>query len=635
MCQNSINALEITKMGFGITETLCKSKEGKECEFFNHCQYNKQKEQIKNFSGVLIGAHNYNQTPIDGMKNVDLLIVDEAHDHLNQIHTRVKMRELFSDTRFVKFENDQQREDCMSMLTLMENVFYEKRERPLLISDFINAGITANICEALKKFEYNNKPQINITPDMSSDQQQAEIKKLKKNKALKNARLWQTLAEQINKVHMQYVAEIAPSYKLQTINIILGEEDRKTGAVEDIIHVYYSRDSSLKGVPLLLLDASANVFSAKKYWDVNDCDIVDINSQYQNTHITQIASQSFSHKWLGNSKNSDAIFELALSLAIENGLPLVFDDNTSQKLRDRRGVVIVPKSIKEVWIETKKYNEIDNNLPFVVMTWNALRGLDHGKFCSFELVVGRTEPTVSDIEILALCQHGNELEDFTLIEPTRDSNTDKRMSKKWVKEIAYHKLANSMRIPIEVNSHPDPRIDRILRQKRDDEVSQGIARARAVYRTADNPVQIIVCGNLALDIEIDELSDWSKFEPSKTQFMLNRGFLPVNLNTTYSLYQNLYLNSNDVNKDRQRTVFKCAKNELGEKLQFAEIIEKSFAGYKNIFRVDYKKQGLRGATNEIAFIVQKYENETAENIIDRVCKLDERAFDIRLTGLAG
>jgi hypothetical protein len=117
--------------------------------------------------------------------------------------------------------------------------------------------------------------------------------------------------------------------------------------------------------------------------------------------------------------------------------------------------------------------------------------------------------------------------------------------------------------------------------------------------------------------------------------MLNRGFLPVNLNTTYSLYQNLYLNSNDVNKDRQRTVFKCAKNELGEKLQFAEIIEKSFAGYKNIFRVDYKKQGLRGATNEIAFIVQKYENETAENIIDRVCKLDERAFDIRLTGLAG
>jgi hypothetical protein len=630
MCLNSDNAKAVANLGYSITETLCKNKNDGECQFFAECGYNKQKEILKTFSGIVVGPHNYlHHSSSVKSDSYHLMVVDETHDQHMNIDTKVNLEELFNYTRITNYAKNDIKREFQEILNTISNVFFSNRNRQLTIRDFIDANVTVDMCMQLRAYEFSLKPDVEINPSMSVEQQTQLLSTLKGNKTLKFARVWLTLAEQIGKVEGQIEAGLKPSYRLQTINRIFNYENKKTGRIENILNVYYSKTSTIQDIPLLLIDGSANIFSAKKFWNVADEDIISINPKFQNDYITQISSQTFSHLWLSNHKNSDAVFELALATAIECELPLVYDTHTSERMQEKRGVLIVPKGIKEKWIDSEKYNELDNSLPFQIFTWGALRGLDNAKKCSFLISVGRTEPTVSDIEAISFSQHGNDLDDLVLIEE------DEYGEKNWIKKIAYYKLKNGTRVSMEVNSHPDPRVNRILEQKRDDEVLQGIARCRPIHRDAENPVKIIIATNLVLDIEIDELAKWPNVEPSKTQHMINHGFLPVNANTAFTLDPNLYTTPQECRKDRSRTVFKCAKNEFGEELSFAEIIQTSYAGYKNIFRVDYKKQGQRGPTNEIAFIVQKYEHETAQDMVARVSQYDARAYDIRLTGLAG
>lgn len=76
--------------------------------------------------------------------------------------------------------------------------------------------------------------------------------------------------------------------------------------------------------------------------------------------------------------------------------------------------------------------------------------------------------------------------------------------------------------------HPDPIAEAIRWQICEGELVQIIGRARAVNRTAANPVDVLVLTDIPLPVPVDELVGWDSMEPSMADLMLSAGGVVLN-----------------------------------------------------------------------------------------------------------
>jgi hypothetical protein len=123
-----------------------------------------------------------------------------------------------------------------------------------------------------------------------------------------------------------------------------------------------------------------------------------------------------------------------------------------------------------------------------------------------------------------------------------------------------------------VSYHPDPRVDAILRQIRDEEVYQAIHRARLVHRT--EPVEVFLFGRSVLSLPVDRVASWDEVMPNRVEVMAargaTRGMVPLSFPEMARLHPNLFATAEAARSNVRREV--AASNMETSALKAVELL---------------------------------------------------------------
>lgn len=150
---------------------------------------------------------------------------------------------------------------------------------------------------------------------------------------------------------------------------------------------------------------------------------------------------------------------------------------------------------------------------------NNLRGVDTYKGVRCLILTGRLEPPPRVTERIAGVIFGKLPE---AIQPGEDG-------KIWYPEVEQHlRMTNGPAVAVKNRIHPDPNVQAVLEQIRNAELLQCEGRGRANRRTAENPLEVLILTNIALDLTIDQTIGHKELLAAGTgfQLMLARGIVP-------------------------------------------------------------------------------------------------------------
>lgn len=134
-----------------------------------------------------------------------------------------------------------------------------------------------------------------------------------------------------------------------------------------------------------------------------------------------------------------------------------------------------------------------------VAHFNAIAGLDGFKGVRLLIVIGRTMPNVIEVEAMSGAITG--LEGVKTAQPEKGP--------RWYDRTPLGlRMADGTGHPADGDRHPDPVAEAVRWQIAEAEVMQTVGRARAVNRTAADPVSIEVWNGLALPLTVDAVVQW-------------------------------------------------------------------------------------------------------------------------------
>ena len=129
--------------------------------------------------------------------------------------------------------------------------------------------------------------------------------------------------------------------------------------------------------------------------------------------------------------------------------------------------------------------------------FNAIRGQDKWKGVDLLIVIGRTQPSPSAMELQA---------EALFRTPIKSLGPDYYDST-WMP-------LTGTEVSVPTERHPDPNVEIMRWHACEAELIQAIGRVRAVNRAVENPVQIDIINKVPLpDIEIDEVVEWDDTQP--------------------------------------------------------------------------------------------------------------------------
>jgi hypothetical protein len=172
------------------------------------------------------------------------------------------------------------------------------------------------------------------------------------------------------------------------------------------------------------------------------------------------------------------------------------------------------------------------------VTWfGALRGLNSWERCTGGLFIGAESLSVGDVEAIARAYMADDPEPFV----SMDHPAPKGWGKSGWPYIAtrMRRMADGSRQPIEVEVHPDPRVQRVLEQIREAELHQAIDRLRPIW----NPRQIVLCNNLVLDVDYSAVYRHRELAAGGNrieQAFLANGILPLSPKELHRLNPDLF-----------------------------------------------------------------------------------------------
>ena len=134
-----------------------------------------------------------------------------------------------------------------------------------------------------------------------------------------------------------------------------------------------------------------------------------------------------------------------------------------------------------------------------VAHFNAVAGLDVFKSVGLLITIGRTMPSVLEAETYAGALTG--LEPLRTAEPEKGARFHDRVP-------LGLRMADGAGHPVQGYRHPDPVAEAVRWQIAEAGVLQAIGRARAVNRTAADPVEIEVWNDLVMPLTVDEVGQW-------------------------------------------------------------------------------------------------------------------------------
>ncbi|AYM66124.1 DEAD/DEAH box helicase family protein [Agrobacterium fabrum] len=542
MCAFSDMAESLASLQMSVSKSLCSNKkeDGTEvrCRFFDTCPYMKQIREMKQ-PGLIIASHQYLSVELDALKGIDLVIIDESFHQTMTFEKKVpierfkKLRALGDSYKGKKGEShadfeirreDDQYEldngiDCVSRI--LNKCEVEKHQ--WTIDDFLAEGITSEFARHMKKLEYSRLEKLAVFPDMDDDIKADKIAKAKAQEAYGFGRFWSILEIQLS-----------PEVVAERDGLIMGlrllfDHMNKEDEIRDYISLRWSKDPRFLDVATVMIDADADELILERFYP--GAEFVRIEAEWQEP-IKPIQADNWvgSKKSMSTERRKDEAFNTAIEMA----------DRLSHLIKGdpkKRPLLVSHKSVIDGYREEFE-NQADVSLeqqPIDLAHFGNLRGKDGWKHAVGIVVVGRQEPTVDAVEAIA------EGIWFATPKPIRFIRSVDRVFPSR-KTIISDKQGNEK--TIDVSYHPDERCDRVLKQIREAEVMQAIARIRPIHR--ETPCEVIILTKIPLPIQPERFWGFESIVPDRFTMVRMNGWIPENAQDMADAYPGLFPTANAV-----------------------------------------------------------------------------------------
>ena len=486
MCGNIDAVRDVQAVGYDPQSTVCRKEleDGtiQYCPLFETCAY--QKQRLKR-STIWIVSHAllFSQKP-EAIPNPSLLVIDEDFWRsglrgVDERAVKVSFDQIDTPPQAISLERTADiYAELWPIRQKLSTAIRDKEDGPIKRECLIEAGLTAEECRSAAGLEWQRKIYVDVRPDMSTADRREILKTAQINAEIPRlSRMWLELGTQIDN-------EVDENGRLFLENAT----DKDGGTTYRSVRMFWREDIKTGWeAPILHLDATANMDLIRPFYpQARLAGKISAAAPYQNN--TQYHDKTFSKASLKSDKAIDKLWTWAKSQAVQGGGDwlVVVQKEIEDKIRDR--------------YEIPSFIELAHH--------NGVRGVDRYRNVSGMIVAGRTLPPPDTVSRIASALSGWN---------TTETNLDTWYQAQSVTLTDRKGKA----VSVETEAMETPINESIRSAICTGELIQIIGRGRGVNRGQNNPLKVIILGNVPLPIEIDALREYEG--PSIDDKMLGLG----------------------------------------------------------------------------------------------------------------
>lgn len=499
-CMRNETAEKVAQAGLPVFSNLCKNNCG-QCPFFEGCQW---VEQWKDHEpGVRIMTHHYIALPKPmNLPKPDLVIIDESCVKVCTDHHE------FSPCRFTKSIMRHGVTASLEYLATATAVSAALQANGQELKKARELGLTAVSLIAAAKFIEDGEDSPTIGPRMEDAEIDRRVDIWDASEGMKLVKLYRAMAAEIDiKRDIAHGAEL----RRNVVRKVTKKEGGKTTSndeKQDRVFVHLKREVAIPSdAALLLIDADASIEINRLLFGE---DLLEqVLRVRRNAHVIQVSSRGFSMFSLtcGSADAERLIRQIKALIAVEC-------------TGGRKVLVVTNRSVRcKLTGEDPKHEILTTGTchTATVAHFGNIRGNDSFKDYDAVIVVGRNQPPLYSVEQTARALWATDARPLALLTGGTENDGQKA---DWAQIERGYTMADGSCAGVEIDAHPDARVQSILELDRECESVQSIDRLRLIHRI--EPGRVLLLCSLPVDIVVDELWDWKAMHTAGQPTLLDR-----------------------------------------------------------------------------------------------------------------
>lgn len=495
MCKRPGFVEAVQRAGLPVQANACRNTAtGQSCPHFDECRYQRQARELKRSrGGIYVGAHEH-LTVRSPAPRPDLVIVDEA-----AWSKLVGSRRIDLGAINARRPGNGDAAAFDRTMTAIRDALASEPARILaaLRARGVNAAKLSAALTYLSGVEERTAAAIN--PGLSASRAAELLRDVKAPDVPKLRKLLYALRVEIDKPRAEAI----------------GVEVRGR---EAIVH-YRKRREVSKRLPILLLDASADVEINRRIWGAQ-LQSVEIDVERQAT-VTQVVDRSFSRQAITGAfaGKEDARNPQQVERARQAAAALRGKIGSIVRRLPAPALVASAKQVRDVLAPALPAGVVQGH-------FNDLRGRNDFANCAAAVIVGREQPPPREVEALARALFADDAEPL-------------RTATRYVEQVRGLRLRGGS-VPVRVQVHPDPRAQQVLEQIREREIEQAIDRLRLVHASTPRPIVLLM--QLALDVTVDGVANFDELAAggSRVERAAKFGVIAIGSENAAALFPDLW-----------------------------------------------------------------------------------------------
>jgi hypothetical protein len=492
------------------------------CPFYDDCRYIAQFKSDEPAIRIVTHARLSRQSPEDlQLPDADLAIVDEGVLNAVVEHIEIDPAGLINYSNYAAAPDSSDLvQEAKDIGQAVAQAFTSGRADPIAV--LREAGISHKMmfeaAAAATEAAFNAEP--DIRPGQPLHQVVSVCSRHVRHQGLAIAALYEALAHDL-----QAGRDQSTGVEFDADNTVTLPGGRSVQHPIFRVHRLAEQIVIKRKTPLLITDADA-ILDVNKVIFGRKIKAITIAGTRQ-AYVTQIHDFAITKSSLAPlpslSQNSD------YSAALKEKISLVVKREVARD-GGKRALVIAPKQARLALTD-----ETTEPLP-VDTDWHGARLTHFGRHLGLNLrkgfdtvvVVGREQLPPIEAERLARAVYA------------QDVSVTLNLAGAYVTEKRRHDLRNGIAQPVEVQVHPDPRVQELAELPRERAMAQGIDRLRLIHRDPANPARVVIVSNLPVPgIVVDQLLSFDELAAGGTAWERAAEAAPVISLSASWLYKEL------------------------------------------------------------------------------------------------
>ncbi|OGS08273.1 MAG: hypothetical protein A2270_10605 [Elusimicrobia bacterium RIFOXYA12_FULL_51_18] len=511
MCRKPDAADVAGRLGLNVYKTLCNS-DAEHCSYFYHCPWIKQWES--HGPGVRIWSHEYLHLPmLSDYPPPDMVICDESVVEVLAGGLQ------FAPDRLTEVPGWAGGGEVEILTHCLADIYAALSAGGPALAALRARGLTREtIAKAADIAEGSEDGDTGITPEMPEAEALERLSALEESEREKIARLLRQLAKEIN---LPRDTSHAVELQRNVAVLVNGKPER-----QNRVSVRWRRKVLIgRTRPLLVIDADADEEITKRLFG-GQLEHVAIPVR-RNAVVTQCHTSNFSRQSLLGFDGAAADFNLKAAKRLEHVKFIIRKLANATKL-----LVVCPLPVRRA-ITGEKEPRLPLSCEWegaTISHFGRIRGVDDWKGYEASLTIGREQPPPLAVEAMARSVWD-------------DDPIPLNLPGEYSKAPRGYRMRGGTKLGVEVDIHPDPRVQRVLELKRERESLQAIDRIRLIH--PDSMKDVYILCKVPLDIDVDRLSGFAELlnsDGSKLEQAYRRGRcgLPLAAGRISNLWPDLY-----------------------------------------------------------------------------------------------